>query len=220
MATKFFKNRFQIREYGVASDVERDGLRLQRNLDGSKMIVPLGDTGATAKVARWYPHRKDSDGEALATPISEMVFGKVTDAQYDILTGVVRKATGKALKVAKGMVAVLVAVNVVKLPGYGRIVGVVKDDGYRMNIWAWFVVPAEEVAAYKDIQGVDLTEVGTRVKIFESKDSAKYVGAVETSEMKWAAGKPKAKAAKGKPVSQTAKPMAKKAKTETVGVSL
>jgi len=191
MATKFFKKQIVIRSYSAPAAIERDGLRLQRKLDGSPEIVVFPDSGKTAKVARWYPHRRDEDGEALPTPISEMVFGRKTDVQYDTLTGVVRKHTGKGVKAGKGKSAILVAVNVVKLPTYGRVIGTVKDDGYRMNIWCWVIIPNEEIAAYEKAEGVNVTDVGTRIKLFEAKDGAD--GVVEIAPYAFAGALPKPK---------------------------
>ena len=224
MAAKFFKNRFQIKTYGEVSEIKRDGIRLQRKLDGSLDIFAFPVGGKTAKIVRFYPHRRDEDNNPLPTPVSEMLFGVETKVKFDSISGVVREPSGKALKVAKGQTAVLLSVNTLKIPVYGRIVGVAKENGYRQNLWVWFVLPTEEVLAYKEATGVDITAIGTRVKVFNAHESEKMVGAVTTGETDFAAALPKVKAAKGKPVSQTAKPMAKKAakvaKTETVGVSL
>lgn len=192
MATKFFNKRIVIKSYDSPSSVERDGLRLQRRLDGTPEIVELGDTGKTAKVARWYPHRRDEDENALPTPISEMVFGKKTAVQYDVLTGVVRKPDGKSIKAGKGKTAILVAVNVVKIPTYGRVVGAMKESGYRMNLWVWVILPNEEIAAYKEAQNVDVTEAGTRIKLFEAKDGA-MDGVVEIAPYAFAGALPKLK---------------------------
>jgi hypothetical protein len=192
MATnKFFNKRIVIRSYDAPANVERDGLRLQRKLDGSPDIAMLGDTGKTAKIARWYPHRRDEDENALPTPISEMVFGRKTDVQYDTLTGVVRKHTGKGVKAGKGKSAILVAVNVIKIPGYGRVVGAVKDDGYRMNIWCWVIIPNVEIEHYRAAEGVNVCDVGTRIKLFEAKDGAD--GVVEIAPYAFAGALPKPK---------------------------